>query len=398
MMIRWRFCQLLAAAGLIAIAAGCESDTPAAKTEMPAPMVTVASPTPQTVQKFEYFTGRVEAPESVEIRAQVSGYLIKVLFKPGSVVQQGEPLFEIDPAPFAVELEKAEASLALSEARDKQAAAELSRQEELRKSGAGSPTEYDQAVANKLETAAMIKSSNAQIAGAKLNLEYTKITAPITGQIGDRLVTVGNLVAGGAGTTTLLTTIVSIDPMFIAFDVDELTIQRLRAAEQSGELKVIDRGAFMVNIGLSVHGTDYPLDGQINFANNQFDPKTGTVRVKAAVANPEPKLGLRQLVPGMFARVRVPIGEPTEAMMVPESAILSDQGRRYIFVVGAENKAQRLDLEPGVRVNGMLAVKRVREPGQSEPRPLRADEKIIVTGVQRVRPGMIVDPKPAPTK
>ena len=396
-LLEMRFPRWLCVAALLPLA-GCHEAASAGKAELPTPMVTVAQPIKETVQKYEYFTGRTEAPDKVEIRAQVSGYLIKVLFKPGTIVEKGAPLFEIDPAPYQVELEKADAQLALAQAREKQMIAEFNRMDELFKKQGASQAEYDRALANKLEATAAIKGADAQIDGAKLNLGYTKINAPLTGQVGDKLVSEGNLIAGGQGATTLLTTIVSVDPMDIAFDVDENTIERFQDAERKGLIKTASRGAFAVECGLSLHNTAYPLKGVINFANNQFDQKTGTVKIKASVKNPEPEKGKRLLTPGMFARVRVPFGAPVESLLVPESAMLSDLATKYLLVIGAENKAMRLDFVPGNTINGNIVVEQVREPGQEKWQPLKPDVKVIVSGVQRVRPGMVVDPKPAPTK
>ncbi|CAN5125415.1 efflux RND transporter periplasmic adaptor subunit [soil metagenome] len=375
---------------------GCQSESSAGKAETPAPIVTVATPLKEIVQKYEFFTGRTEAPDKVEIRAQVSGYLIKVLFTPGTIVKKDTPLFEIDPAPFQVDLEKANAQLALAQAREKQMLAEFDRMDDLFKKGSASKAEWDKAVANKNEATAAIKGADAQISGAKLNLAFTKINAPLTGMIGDKLVSEGNLIAGGQGNTTLLTTIVSVDPMNVAFDVDENTIERFQDAERRGVIKTANRGAFAVELGLSLHNSGYPLKGIINFSNNQFDQKTGTVKVKASVENPEPKIGKRLMVPGMFVRVRVPFGEPVESMLVPESAMMSDLGQKYIYAVGPDNKAQRLDITTGPTVNGNVVVEVVRVAGKAEP--LKPDARIIVTGVQRVQPGKIVDPKPAPAK
>jgi RND family efflux transporter MFP subunit len=382
---------------VIAAAAGCHTESSAAKSSLPAPMVSVALPTRETVQTYKYFTGHTEAVDHVEIRAQVTGFLIKVNFTPGTVVKKDDLLFEIDPRPFKVELQKAEASLALSEAREKQMVADFQRTEDLFKKNGASQMELDKALANKLEASAAIRGAEAMVAAAKLNLGYARVTAPLTGQIGDKLVSEGNLIAGGQGATTLLTTIVSIDPMNAAFDVDENTLQQFEEAERQGLIKTASPGAFAVDVGLSTH-PDYPLKGVINFANNQFDSKTGTVKVKASINNPEPPKGKRLLVPGMYVKVQVPFGEAVPSMLVPESAVLSDLGQKYIFVVGPENKAVRLDFTPGMVVNGRMVVSHVREPGQEKSHDLKPDERVIVSGVQRVRPGMVVDPVPAPAK
>ncbi len=394
-MLRFSRCLFVALSPVLLLT-GCGQESSTAVAPTPVPMVSTRTPYKETVQNYEYFTGRVESGDSVEIRAQVSGYLVKISFTPGTLVEKGAPLFEIDPRIYAVELEKADASHALAVAREKQMIAEFARMEDLFKKGSASQAEYDRALANKLEAAASVKGALAQIAGAKLNLDYTKINAPLTGLIGDKLVSVGNLIAGGTGNTTLLTTLVSVDPIDVEFDVDEATIQRFQEAERTGRIKVKKTGEFPVQIGLTLHGDEYPLAGVIHFSDNKFDAKTGTVKVKATVANPKPEKGERILKAGMFARVRVPIGDAAEAFLVPESALLSDQGLKYVYTIGADNKAMRLDIVPGVTIKGRVVVEQVREPGSDKPRALRPDERIIVSGVQRVRPGMVVDPKPAP--
>jgi RND family efflux transporter MFP subunit len=403
-------------------AVGCGKDAPTTPA-LPTPVVSVATPVRREVAQYEFFTGRTEGIEKVDVRARVSGELKKIYFTPGTEVEKDAPLFEIDPEPFKAdlakskaELLKAEADLLVSqaavggaEARVITATADFNRAEKTYNLGAGSKEDVDKNRGLMLEAEAYVKSGKAKIEADKgviaadkakvrlneLNLGYCSIRAPIAGRIGDKLVAEGNLISGGLGPSTLLTTIISTDPMHAMFDVDENTLQRIQKAEREGRIEdPTPGGAIPAEAGLAIHGTDYPLRGNITFLNNQVDPKTGTIRVKAEFPNPKDANGRRLLSAGMFTRVRVPIGKAKMATLVPESAILSDQGVKYILTVDGENKVTRLDLEPGVLDGGFRVVEAVHAPG-GEPRPLRPDERVIVSGLQRVRPDMTVDPKPA---
>lgn len=374
---------------------GCEKAETAAKTEMPAPMVTVAPPLIRPVTYFEKFTGRLEPTAQVDIRARVTGYLVKVLFQPGIEVKKGDRLFEIDPKPFEADVSQVQSQIARAQATLDRLTLDFGRTAELRKTGAASQEDYDKAFGNKLEAEAMLKADKARLTSAELNLGYTRIDAPIAGKIGDHLVTEGNLINGGqAGGGTLLTTIVAVDRMDMSFDVDENTFQRIQKNITEGKIKNVKDGKIPVDMGLAVHGTDYPISGEIIFMNNTIDPKTGTLRVKAEFNNPKTPQGPRLLTAGMFARVRVRLSEPTQSFVVPDSALGSDQGTKFLYVVGKENKAQRLIATLGGLEDGMRVIELVQGADDKAPRPLRADELIIINGIQRVRPGMIVDPKP----
>jgi RND family efflux transporter MFP subunit len=386
-------------AAVVAVAIiGCTGPSVPTTPDLPAPMVTVAPPVAKTVTRYEYFTGRAESPEKVEVRARVSGYLVKIYFQPGAEVKKGDPLFDIDPDIYQTELAMVEAEVIGAEARVARLTSEFKRLERLVKTAAATQEEFDKTAGDKLEAEAAIKGLKAKVAAAKLNLSYTKITAPISGLVGDHLVTEGNLIAGGQGTTTLLTTIVSVDPMDVSFDGDENTLQRLRQAMRDDTIKMAKPGEIPVDMGLAVHGAGYPLHGTVNFTNNQVDAKTGTIRVKARFANPKPAVGERLITTGMYARVRLPIGEPVPAMLVPDAAIGSDQGSKFLYVVGSDNKAVRLEATLGGQADGGRVVESVRAVGDEKPRALRPDERVIVSGLQRVRPGLTVDPKPAAKK
>lgn len=410
-------------AAVLGLAAGCGKSGDAGKADLPPPVVTVAPPVERAVTRYEYATGRAEPLEQVEIRARVSGYLTAVKFEPGSEVKKDAVLFEIDPEPFKADLARAKANLATAEADLASSEADLiraqsresttkisyDREEAALKKGVGAEATrdvakgaYDEAVAVVKATNAKIKQGGAKIEearanvrNAELNLGYCTIKAPITGQIGDKLVTEGNLVTGGVGNTTLLTTIVAEDKMDVAFDVDENRLQRVQQAVRDGAIKTPTQGQIPVEGGVALHGTAYPLKGFINFSDNRFDAKTGTVRMKARFDNPKPAVGDRLLAAGMYARVRVPIGAPVQSMLVPDSAFGSDQGIRHLYLVGADNKAVRYDAATGAQEGDLRVVESVDAPGEGKPRPLTAGDRVIVSGIQRVRPGMPVDPKPA---
>ena len=197
------------------------------------------------------------------------------------------------------------------------------------------------------------------------------------------------------GNTTLLTTVVAVEKMDVAFDVDENTLERIQQAVREGKIKPPAPGEIPAEAGLAIHGTAYPLKGLINFADNKFDSKTGTIRLKARFDNPKPATGQRLLAAGMYTRVRVPIGEPVKSMLVSEAAFGSDQGIRYLYIVGPDNKAVRMDATTGGLEGDLRVVESVQVPGEGMPRPLTPSDRVIVSGQQRVRPGMTVDPKPA---
>jgi RND family efflux transporter MFP subunit len=376
---------------------GCQK-TDESKSTLPTPEVTVATPRQQEVVDYEKFTGRTEPVEQVEIRARVSGYLDKIHFQPGAYVKKGDPLFEIDPRPYRTALERAEAEVTQVEARVERLNADVERSRILAGKGALSREDFDKVVGDRAEAVASVRSFKAKVTGAKLDLEFTKVEAPLTGEIGDRLVSEGNLVTGGQGNTTLLTTIVAVDPMDAVFDLDENTLQRLQKAVRDGRIKVKEGAEIPVELGLHVDGSAYPFKGTINFVNNRVNPKSGTIRVKARFGNPKPDVGSRPLTAGMYARMRVPIGEPRTVWMVPESALGTDQGNRFLYVVDEQNKAVRLEVTAGSLEDGLREIENVKGPGDANLRSLRPDDRVIVQGLQRVRTGMTVDPKPVKSK
>lgn len=378
--------------GALSISLGCGGSKPEAP-KMPVPMVTVQAPINQEVIQYETFTGRIESTDSVEIRAKVSGYLKKILFTPGKELPKDEPLFEIDQAPFKADLAKAEAEESAAKARVIQFTSEVARLERGRNTGAVTADEYEKAVGAKAEAEANQKAAASRVVTAKLNLGDTTIKAPLAGRIGDKLVSEGNLVMGGQGSTTLLTTILAVDPIQVSFDMDENTLQRLQLAIREGRLKPAKQGEVPVQLGIAIDENRYPHQGVIKFINNTIDPKTGTIRLKAEFPNPKGTGDTRVLAPGMFARVRIPLGEPTKKWLVPDAAIGSDQGTKYLYLVGPENKAMRVDVNAGVLDGTNRVIESVQAVGEAQSRPLTASDVVIVNGLQRVRPGAPVEPK-----
>jgi multidrug efflux system membrane fusion protein len=359
---------------------------------LPPPEVTVAAPTQHELIDYERFTGSLAPVEKVDIRARVSGYLTKIDFQPGAEVEKGQPLFQIDPREYKDALDRALAEVDKTEARVERLTAELERNKILLARNGISKEDYDKSVADLAEAKAFVKFSKAQVATARLDVGFTKIEAPISGLIGDWLVTEGNLVTGGLGNTTLLTTIVSVDPMDAVFDADENTVQRLQKDVREGRIKVKGGDEIPVEMGLSVDAGGYPFKGTINFVNNQVDPKTGTIKVKARFSNPKLAVGKRLLIVGEFARIRVPIGEARTVLTVPESSLGTDQGQRYLYVADDKNVAVRLDVNEGSLENGLREIIGVKKPAEDKYRPIQPNERVIVKGLQRVRPGMTVAP------
>ncbi|HEX4590813.1 MAG TPA: efflux RND transporter periplasmic adaptor subunit, partial [Gemmataceae bacterium] len=316
--------------------AGCAQRTPqVAPAEVPA--VPVATPVQRQVTEHVDFTGRTDAMEKVDIVPRVTGYLVRIPFKAGSEVKAGDELFEIDPRPYKAQLDQAEGQVKLYQAQLQLAKTTLARDIEISKTpGAVSAQQLDQDRAAVDEADARVKAYQASTEVYKLNLGFTKVTSPIDGQVSRYYLTIGNLVNQDQ---TLLTTVVSLDPMWVYFDMDEPTLLRVRRAINEGRIKQPANGVFPVYMGLQ--GDDgYPHDGTIDFTNNQVNPTTGSIAVRGVFPNPKPPGGTRLLSPGMFARVRLPLGQPHQALLVIDRAIGSDQGLKYVFVVDAQNKAQ----------------------------------------------------------
>jgi multidrug efflux system membrane fusion protein len=373
---------------------GCEQSQPqVASTEPPA--VPVSKPIVREVTEYVDFTGRTDAVEAVDVRARVTGYLSKPLFQEGAEVKQGDVLFEIDPRPYRAQLDQATSQVQLNDASLKLARTTLARDQTIAKSvpGGVSQQQLDQDVAAVEEAEARLRASRASTEVYRLNVDFTKVTSPIDGQISRYYYTKGNLVNQDQ---TLLTTVVSLDPMYAYFDMDEPTLLRIRLqinrSLTNASPKPATSEGTSVLVGMPVlmglQGEDgYPHQGKINFVNNQVNPTTGSISVRGVFPNLRPPGGARLLSPGMFARIRLPIGEPHSAVLVIDRAISSDQGLKYVYVLGPDNKVQYRRVTTGSQQEDGL---RVITEG------LSPDDVVVVGGLQQVRPRMEVRPDEVP--
>ena len=336
---------------------------------------------------------------------RVTGYLVEIKFTPGQEVKKGEVLFEIDPRPYKASADQAHAQIELSKAKLQLAKANFARMREIAKTpGAVSQQEIDTTSANLEQAAAEVESADAAAESADLNLSFTDITAPIDGIIGRPLLTLGNLITQD---TTLLTTIVSQDPMFAYFDVDERSMLRYQQLIREGKVHSARAGEKVpVQLGLANDNGTYPHEGELDFVNNRVDPLTGTIQVRGIFTNPKPERGgARIFTPGLFVRVRMPIGEPHKAMLIPQAAIGMDQGRNYVMVVNDQDIVESRTIELGPQeAGGMQVVEPVQTVHQddkpSDPKgeeqgeeSLTPNDQIIFGGLQKVRPGDKVIPK-----
>ncbi|HSI86425.1 MAG: efflux RND transporter periplasmic adaptor subunit [Candidatus Methylacidiphilales bacterium] len=345
----------------------------------PLPTVTVVKPIEQVVTDTQEFTGTIQAKESVQIRARVSGYLDKVGYKEGQEVKTGDVLFVIDQRPFQADLDKAKALLQASEAKYKLAEVDFGRAQELIKQSVISAQEFDTRTANFNAATADRDSNKASVATAQLNLDYTTVTAPVGGITSKANITVGNLISS----TDILTTIVSVNPIYVYFNVDERTLQKYRNARRASGDESRANGS-PVRVALAGQ-KDFPYEGTIDYVSNQLDAATGNFVVRAVLDNKD-----RVFIPGFFARVSVPMSKATKALLIPERAIGSNQGRPMIYILGPGNKVVYRD---------------TIELGQLTPQGLRvistglaADETVIVDGILSVRPGIEVKPESIATE
>jgi RND family efflux transporter MFP subunit len=352
---------------------GCERAPEAGAAVVP-PVVAVSHPIEREVTDHDEYTGRTAAVDAVEVRARVSGYLVKIHFQEGALVEKGDLLFEIDPRPFRAALDEAQGRVAQWEAKRVRAEADATRNQRLQPQGAVSRRELDQAVADRDEARAAIRSTRAAVERAALDLEFTRVTAPISGRTSRYLITEGNLVTADA---TLLTTIVSIDPMYAYFDVDEATVLRVRQLIRDGNMPVVRGGEVPVRLSLTPDDR-FPHQGTIDFAENRVDPETGTLRLRGVFPNQG-----EVLLPGFFVRVRAPIGKAHRALLVSERAIDNDQGQKILYVVDDANEVASRPIRVGALHDGLREI----------VDGVQAGERVIVNGLLLVRPGISVEPK-----
>ncbi|WP_442505277.1 efflux RND transporter periplasmic adaptor subunit [Novipirellula sp. SH528] len=404
--------SLLFCLPLLAVA-GCqtESTPPAGPPAMPVPEVETADATTRKIIDYREYTGRTAAVNSVEIRARVSGYLLQsprsadsdrtqsnepadtqapnsdpttdetaetdesakrsipeVSVNEGELVKKGDLLFMIDPQPYELALQQSKGSLEASEARLKQANKDLTRSDVLLDRNATSAAEYDKAVAAVAELRGQIENLRATVARNQLDLEYTRVRSPIDGLLGRSLVTSGNLVAAD---TTILTTVVSVDPIYVDFNVDEQSVLDYRTRMLEGEVKDARQSSITIRLGLA-NEDGFPHEGSINFVNNITDPSSGNTLVRGTFDN---DTGI--LSPGLFARIQAPFTAEYEAVLIPTQAIGMDQQGRYVMVVGDGNKVQRRSIKMGDIVDEMTVIRE----------GIKAGETVVTSGLQKIRPG-----------
>jgi multidrug efflux system membrane fusion protein len=362
----------LAAAGLAAATlAGCNDATGKAAPAATAggPPVSTATVVEKAIAETQEFSGRLEAIDVVAIRPRVSGFITAVNFKPGSEVKKGDVLFEIDPRPFQAETDRAEAAANAARARADLARLELARAEKLLGDKAIAQREFDERAAGQKELDASARAARAQAEAAKLNLSYTRVTAPINGRVSKAEITLGNLV----DPTAVLTSVVSLDRIYASFDGDESTYLRMAKRARGG-------GPVAVRVGLADE-EGFPHEGKLEFVDNQLDTRTGSVRLRAVFANED-----RSMAPGLFARVQIGGGDERKELLISDRAVGTDQSHKFVYVVDAQGKAEQRKVTLGPVVDGLRVVRGGLHPG----------EQIVVNGLQRVKPGAPIKAQTVP--
>jgi RND family efflux transporter MFP subunit len=362
------------AAGAPLLLAACSPDAAhAAAAQAPmAPQVSVAEVLHRQITNFQEFTGRIEAVERVELRPRVSGYIDSVAFREGAEVRKGDVLFVIDPRPYEATLKRARAELARAQSAHRQARTEQERAVKLLALRALSQEEFDARNAASEKAEADVQAAQAAVESAALDLSFTRVQAPITGVVGKAEITAGNFVASG---DTVLTRLVSIDPVYVRFEGDEAAY--LRQEQQARAHGAGKRAAQSVWVGLA-NEAGHPHQGTMVFTDNELDAQTGTIRARARLSNRE-----RLFTPGLFARVKLGEGATHDAILIEDRAVGTDQTRRFVYVVKPDNSLEYREIELGDLHEGLRVVKK----------GLASGERIVVNGLMRVRPGVTVDPQ-----
>lgn len=367
----------LAAVSLAVLIAGCGESQKTASAPPP-PTVTVAPPVKRSVIDYDEYVGRFLSVDAVEVRARVSGYLDRIHFTDGQLVKQGDLLFTIDKRPFQTALDQAKANLAQARANLSFADADLARGVQLVRDKTITEQTFDQRTQAKRVAEASVAAQEAAARQASLDLEFTELRAPVAGRIGDRRVSPGNLVTGGAGgNTTLLATIVSVDPIRFEFTFDEASYLRYERLSQSGKDVAGREGSVVVGVKL-IDENDFVHQGHMDFVDNVIDRASGTIRGRGVFSNPN-----GMLTPGMFGRIRVPGSPPYNALLVPEAAISSEQARKYVLVVDPDNVVRQKYVTLGQVVDNLRVVRS----------GLEETDRVIVNGIMRARPNQKVTPQ-----
>jgi membrane fusion protein, multidrug efflux system len=366
------------AAGVVGLhSQQAEANPPAAAPQaIPVSVATVAT---QDVAAWEEFSGRLEAVERVDVRSRVAGAVQSVHFREGSLVKAGELLITIDPAPFQAEVDRAEAQVVAAQARVSYTKSELERANRLWSEHAIAQRELDERSNASREADANLRAAQAALQSARLNLGYTQVRAPVAGRVGRIEVTQGNLVAAGPS-APVLTTLVSVSPIYASFDADERTVTRALADLPGGAGARNQLDKVPVQIGTSAT-SDTPYTGRLQLVDNQVDARSGTVRVRAVLDNKD-----GALMPGQFARIRLGQAKSRPAVLVNERAVGTDQNKRFVMVVGKDNTLAYREVQLGASIDGL----RIVTAG------LQANERVVVNGLQRVRPGALVQPQMVP--
>src|SRR5882672_5255491 len=366
-MSRW---ASLAAALLLASCGARPAPAP------PPPKVKVVQPVAREITEWDEFTARLDAVDSVEVRPRVSGYLQSIHFEDGAIVHKGDLLFLIDPRPYEAALRHAEADLELAKSRLALARKNFTRAAGLLASHAISQEEADIRESNVRQAEASVDEAQATVDAARLDVEFTHVSAPVGGRVGRKLVTEGNLINGGVGTQgTLLTTIVSLDPIYAYFEADEGSLLKYDRLARLGQRPSSRDYKNPVHVALADE-EGFPHPGVMDFVDNQVDRGTGTIVGRAVLPNPD-----LSLIPGLFARLRLPGSGEYRAILVPDEAIGSDQSQKFVYLVDGESKAQYRTVKIGPLVDGLRVVREGIGP----------EDRVIVAGLQRVRPGLKVD-------
>ena len=353
---------------------GCQKKAAPQQAALPVNVLTVIE---KEVNEWDEFTGRLDPVESVEIRPRVSGYITEIHFEAGAIVKKGDLLYVIDPRPYQADFDRAAAEVDRMDAQLKLAQIELNRAKELRDKNTISASEFDQKAATFQGSAAAKSSAEAAKNSAALNLEFTQVKSPIDGRVSDQRITLGNLVQPGAGPESVLTTVVSVDPIYAKVDADENAVLKyVKLSEEGKRVSArTDKIPAFVELG---NETDFPHKGDIDFVDNRLDPGTGTVRARVVLKNWNPAL----VTPGFFVRVRVAGATPYRAALIADKVISSQQGLKYAFVVKPDGTIERRNLETGSLFEG----KRIVKGG------LKDGEKVVSTRLQLLQPGMKVTP------
>jgi RND family efflux transporter MFP subunit len=358
-------------AGLVVLLALAVGSPAIAQTAPPPPSVTVSAPLYKEIVEWQQFTGQFAAIDYVEVRARVSGYLTEIHFQDGQIVNKGDLLFVIDPRPYEAALASMRAQLSQAEAQVDLANVQLKRSAELRRRDYEPASSYDQRVSDLKVATATVENAKAAIRSAELNVEFTRIMAPITGRISRHQVSIGNLINGGeSGSAGLLTSIVSLDPIYFYFDMSEADHLAYERATAKGKMRS------------TLHLTDekgWPHQGHLNFIENQVDRAAGTIRARAVFPNPD-----LLFTAGQFGRIRIPGSEPYKAILIPDAAIVTDQSRKIVLTVNDDNVVVPKIIRPGPSQEGLRIVRSGLSP----------TDKIIINGLVRARPGAKVAPHP----